>query len=132
MAKKAQSRERRLRRELDSESTSRSRAHTAALKIELEGGGGGRLVAALRGVTAGWDGEPLLRDVDLTVHGRDRIAITGPNGAGKTTLLALLQGELAPMAGAIDRPVRAAVLPQGAGALPAECPPSPSCARTPR
>ena len=78
-------------------------------------------MAALRGVTAGWD-DPLLRDVELTVHGRDRIAITGPNGAGKTTLLALLQGELAPMAGTIDRPVRAAVLPQGADALPPEVP----------
>ena len=54
------------------------------------------------------------------MHGRDRIAITGPNGAGKTTLLALLGGELAPMAGAIDRPVRAAVLPQGVDALPPE------------
>ena len=109
------------RRSSTPRATSRSRATRPALKIELDGGGGGRLVAALRGVTAGWD-DPLLRDVDLTVHGRDRIAITGPNGAGKTTLLALLQGELAPMAGAIDRPVRAAVLPQGAGALPPEVP----------
>jgi ATPase subunit of ABC transporter with duplicated ATPase domains len=64
----------------------------------------------------------LLHGVELVIHGRDRIAVTGPNGAGKSTLLALLQGELAPMAGTIDRPVRAAVLPQGAGALPAEVP----------
>jgi ATPase subunit of ABC transporter with duplicated ATPase domains len=121
VARKAQSRERRLQKELDSESYIEKPRHTTALKVELEGGGGGRLVAALRGVTAGWE-HPLLRDVELTVHGRDRIAITGPNGAGKTTLLALLQGELAPMAGVIDRPVRAAVLPQGAGALPPEVP----------
>jgi ATPase subunit of ABC transporter with duplicated ATPase domains len=60
--------------------------------------------------------------VSLTVHGRDRIAITGPNGAGKSTLLALLQGELEPLAGTVDRPVRAAVLPQGADALPADVP----------
>jgi ATPase subunit of ABC transporter with duplicated ATPase domains len=121
VARKAQARERRLQKELDSEAYVEKPRHTTALKVELEGGGGGRLVAALRGVTAGWD-DPLLRDVELTVHGRDRIAITGPNGAGKSTLLALLQGELAPMAGAIDRPVRAAVLPQGAGALPPEVP----------
>ena len=121
MARKAQARERRLQKELDSESYIEKPRHTTALKIELDGGGRGRLVAALRGVTAGWD-DPLLRDVELTVHGRDRIAVTGPNGAGKTTLLALLQGELAPMAGAIDRPVRAAVLPQGADALPPEVP----------
>jgi macrolide transport system ATP-binding/permease protein len=122
VARKAQSRERRLQRELESETHIDKPRHVNALKVELEGGGGGRLVAALRGVTAGWDGEPLLRDVSLTVHGRDRIAITGPNGAGKSTLLALLQGELAPLAGSVERPVRAAVLPQGADALPAEIP----------
>ena len=122
VARKAQAREGRLQRELESESYIEKPRHTTALKIELEGGGGGRLVAALRGVTVGWGGDPLLRDVELTVHGRDRIAITGPNGAGKTTLLALLGGELAPLAGAVDRPVRAAVLPQGADALPPEPP----------
>jgi ATPase subunit of ABC transporter with duplicated ATPase domains len=122
VAKKAQSRERRLRRELDSESHIDKPRRVNALKVELEGGGGGRLVAALRGVTAGWDGEPLLRDVELTVHGRDRVAIIGPNGAGKTTLLALLEGVLEPLAGTVDRPVKAAVLPQGADALPADVP----------
>jgi ATPase subunit of ABC transporter with duplicated ATPase domains len=122
VAKKAQTRERRLRREIDSDEHIEKPRHVSALKIELEGGGGGRLVAALRGVSAGWDGEPLLQDVSLAVHGRDRIAITGPNGAGKSTLLALLQGELEPLAGTVDRPVRAAVLPQGADALPADVP----------
>jgi ATPase subunit of ABC transporter with duplicated ATPase domains len=122
VARKAQSRERRLRRELDSESHIDKPRHVTALKVELAGGGGGRLVAALRGVSAGWDGEPLLRDVSLTVHGRDRIAITGPNGAGKSTLLALLEGALEPLAGTVERPVRAAVLPQGADALPADVP----------
>jgi ATPase subunit of ABC transporter with duplicated ATPase domains len=119
VAKKAKARERRLHRELESEANIEKPRHVTALKVELEGGGGGRLAAALRGVTAGWD-DPLLRDVELTIHGRDRIAVTGPNGAGKTTLLALLQGALAPMAGEVDRRVRAAVLPQGT--LPPEVP----------
>jgi ATPase subunit of ABC transporter with duplicated ATPase domains len=122
VAKKAQARERRLRREIESEAHIDKPRHVNAFKVELEGGGGGRLVGALRDVTAGWDGEPLLRDVSLTIHGRDRIAITGPNGAGKTTLLALLQGELEPLSGSVERPVRAAVLPQGADALPADVP----------
>jgi ATPase subunit of ABC transporter with duplicated ATPase domains len=122
VAKKAQSRERRLRREIESDEHIEKPRHVGALKVELEGGGGGRLVAALRGVSAGWDGEPLLRSVDLTIHGRDRIAITGPNGAGKSTLLALLDGELAPLSGTVERPVAAAVLPQGADALPADVP----------
>jgi ATPase subunit of ABC transporter with duplicated ATPase domains len=120
VARKAQARERRLRRELDSEQHIEAPRHVAPLKVELAGGGGGRLVAALRDVAAGWYGEPLLRGVELSVHGRDRIAITGPNGAGKTTLLALLEGTLAPLAGTVDRPVRAAVLPQGPDALPSD------------
>ncbi|HEX5620447.1 MAG TPA: ABC-F family ATP-binding cassette domain-containing protein [Solirubrobacteraceae bacterium] len=120
VAKKGKARERRLRREIESDQHIDKPRHVNALKIELDSGGGARLVAALRGVSAGWDGEPLLHDVSLTVQGRDRIAITGPNGAGKSTLLALLQGELAPLAGTVDRPVRAAVLPQGADALPAD------------
>jgi ATPase subunit of ABC transporter with duplicated ATPase domains len=122
VAKKAQARERRLRRELDSDAHIDKPRHVGALKVELEGSAGGRLVAALREVDAGWDGEPLLHGIDLTVHGRDRIAITGPNGAGKSTLLALLGGTLEPLAGEVARPVRAAVLPQGADALPADVP----------
>ncbi|HET9739768.1 MAG TPA: ABC-F family ATP-binding cassette domain-containing protein [Solirubrobacteraceae bacterium] len=120
VAKKAQSRERRLRRELDSDQHIDKPRHATALKVELEGGGAGRLVGALRGVTAGWDGQPLLDNVDLTVHGRDRIAVTGPNGAGKSTLLALLVGDLEPLAGTVERPGRTAVLPQGT--LPPEPP----------
>jgi ATPase subunit of ABC transporter with duplicated ATPase domains len=122
VAKKAKARERRLHRELESERFIEKPRHMTPLKVALEGDGGGRLVSALRGVTAGWAGDPLLRDVELTVHGRDRIAITGPNGAGKSTLLALLLGELEPMAGTVERPVRAAVLPQGPDALPADVP----------
>jgi ATPase subunit of ABC transporter with duplicated ATPase domains len=122
VAKKAQARERRLRRELESDEHISKPRHVGALKVELEGSAGGRLVAAVRGVSAGWETEPLLRDVELTVHGRDRIAITGPNGAGKSTLLALLGGTLEPLAGSVDRPVRAAVLPQGADALPPDVP----------
>ena len=121
VAKKAKARERRLQKELESESYVQKPRRAAPLKVELEGAGSGRLVGALRDVTAGWD-DPLLHGVDLTVHGRDRIAITGPNGAGKSTLLALLLGDLEPMAGAVDRPVAAAVLPQGPDALPARVP----------
>jgi ATPase subunit of ABC transporter with duplicated ATPase domains len=121
VARKAQARERRLEKELESESYIEKPRRVASLKVALEGNGSGRLVSALRGVTAGWD-DPLLHGVELAVHGRDRIAITGPNGAGKSTLLALLLGELEPMAGAVDRPVRAAVLPQGPDALPADVP----------
>ena len=41
--------------------------------------------------------------VDLAIRGPERIALTGPNGAGKSTLLRLINGELEPDAGAIQR-----------------------------
>jgi ATPase subunit of ABC transporter with duplicated ATPase domains len=121
VARKAASRERRLRRELESEDHIDKPRHVGPLKVTLEGSGGGRLIVRLRDVTAGWEA-PVLTAVDLTVHGEDRIAVTGPNGAGKSTLLALLDGTLQPMAGEVTRPAAAAVLPQGVGALPPEVP----------
>jgi ATPase subunit of ABC transporter with duplicated ATPase domains len=65
VAKKAQARERRLRRELESDEHLDKPRHVGKLKVELEGSAGGRLVAAVRGVSAGWEAEPLLRDVEL-------------------------------------------------------------------
>jgi len=41
-------------------------------------------------------GRWLLRDINLHVGARDRLALVGRNGAGKTTLLRLLTGELEP------------------------------------
>ena len=122
VARKAQSRERRLRRELESEDRVEAPRALARLTVGLEGGGGAARVVALRGVTAAHAGaEPVLRDVDLVVHGRDRILVTGANGAGKSTLLALLAGTIDPVAGTIERGEgTVALLPQVAQALPLE------------
>ena len=43
----------------------------------------------------------LIRDLNLVIGKKDRIAIIGKNGKGKTTLLNLLAGELTPIKGAI-------------------------------
>ncbi|MEV6956056.1 phosphonate ABC transporter ATP-binding protein [Streptomyces sp. NPDC048331] len=43
-----------------------------------------------------------LRDLDLTVHTGERIAVLGTSGAGKTTLLALLNGSLEPTTGSVE------------------------------
>ena len=46
---------------------------------------------AVRGLTAGWvPGEPVLRDVWLSVQAGSRVAMTGPSGSGKTTLAMVL------------------------------------------
>ncbi|MBX3440845.1 MAG: ABC-F family ATP-binding cassette domain-containing protein [Planctomyces sp.] len=53
------------------------------------------------GISQGFSGEPLFRDLSLQVLRGDRIGIFGPNGAGKTTLIRTLTGELAPRSGAV-------------------------------
>ena len=76
----------------------------------------------LRGAGVRYGPLQALRDIDLTLHRGDRLALVGANGSGKTTLLRLLHG--LPDAGALDgervehpqgpegRPSRAAMLYQ--------------------
>jgi zinc transport system ATP-binding protein len=45
--------------------------------------------------------EPVLEDVDLTLRGREFVALVGPNGSGKSTLLRVLLGLLRPDAGTV-------------------------------
>ena len=60
-----------------------------------------RGLAVGRGAAGGAAHPPILRDVDLTLHRGERIAISGPNGAGKSSLLLVLAGLLPPRAGAV-------------------------------
>ncbi|MGY6497505.1 MAG: ATP-binding cassette domain-containing protein, partial [Microcella sp.] len=55
-----------------------------------------------RAVAAGPVGaEPVVRDIDLTVHAGEVITLTGPNGAGKSTLALALAGLLPRAAGTV-------------------------------
>lgn len=58
-------------------------------------------VVEIAGVTFGYGGEPVLRDVDLKLVPNDLVSIIGPNGGGKTTLLKLLLGLIEPQSGTI-------------------------------
>jgi phosphonate transport system ATP-binding protein len=49
----------------------------------------------LRNASAGYDGHAVLRNIDLTIHVGERIAVMGRSGAGKSTLLNLLHQNLA-------------------------------------
>jgi len=52
-------------------------------------------------VTVGYGGEPVLRDVSMTVEPGRMIAVTGSSGAGKTTLLSTIAGLLSPARGTV-------------------------------
>ena len=55
----------------------------------------------LRGISAGYQGHPVLRDVWLSVPDHAVVAVLGPNGAGKTTLLRVASGLLTPTSGQV-------------------------------
>ena len=55
----------------------------------------------ITGLTAGYGGAPVLRDLSLTVSGGEVVALMGANGAGKTTTLRAISGLVKPMAGVV-------------------------------
>lgn len=65
----------------------------------------------LKGACAGYNGRPVLFDIDLTVRTNERIAVMGRSGAGKSTLLGLLYAQrstdvaLVPQASALVKPL---------------------------
>ena len=61
----------------------------------------GKLVAEIKGVSKGYNGRTLFKDLTTRIIRGDRLGIVGPNGAGKTTLVKTLLGELAPDEGTV-------------------------------
>ena len=57
----------------------------------------------LEGVSAGYDGRPILKDLTLRLDIDDRIGLLGVNGAGKSTFAKLIAGALPKMSGAMHR-----------------------------
>lgn len=63
----------------------------------------GQLLLEAKGVRFGYDrGDPVVRDVTLSVAAGERIALVGPNGSGKSTLGRLLVGLLRPDHGSVE------------------------------
>lgn len=61
--------------------------------------GNDRVAIRCEGVTVLRDGRAALRDVDLSIHAGEHVAVIGPNGSGKSTLLAVFSGLLEPSRG---------------------------------
>jgi branched-chain amino acid transport system ATP-binding protein len=59
------------------------------------------VVLDVRGLSAGHEGVPVVRDLDLRVAAGEVVALLGPNGAGKTTTLQTVSGLLPIISGDI-------------------------------
>ncbi|BBB91893.1 MAG TPA: ABC transporter ATP-binding protein [Methylomusa anaerophila] len=53
-------------------------------------------------LTAGYNGKPIVSDIDFTVDHGEFLSIVAPNGTGKTTLIRTLAGVLPPLHGAVS------------------------------
>jgi branched-chain amino acid transport system ATP-binding protein len=60
-----------------------------------------RHLLEVRGLCSGFDGVPVLRDVDLHLDEGEMVAVIGSNGAGKSTLLGTLSGLVPAGAGSV-------------------------------
>jgi ABC-type branched-subunit amino acid transport system ATPase component len=73
-----------------------------------------------RGVSAGYDGQPVVYDLDMEVRPGEVVVLLGPNGAGKTTTVMTLCGEIQPLSGEIywkDRPDHVGLYRRAQGGL---------------
>ncbi len=50
------------------------------------------LLIELKNITKAFDGEPVLRGIDLEIHDKEFITLLGPSGCGKTTTLRIIGG----------------------------------------
>jgi branched-chain amino acid transport system ATP-binding protein len=55
----------------------------------------------ITGLSAGYNGVAVVRDLSLSVHGGEVVVLLGPNGAGKTTTLLTVSGLLPAIAGEV-------------------------------
>jgi len=55
----------------------------------------------IKGLSAGYEGVPIFRGLDLELRHGDFLAIVGPNGGGKSTLFKTILGILPPLSGTI-------------------------------
>jgi len=87
----------------------RERQGTAKIQMQ-EAERSGHLVVETDGVSFGFDGHQVIRNLSTTIMRGDRVGIIGPNGSGKTTLLRLLLGSLPPENGEVKLGTRLEII----------------------
>jgi ATP-binding cassette subfamily F protein 3 len=103
--KQAQSRRRMLEKleRLERPEDNWQMAGRIALNFQTGGDLGGKEIVRAPAISVGYPGRAILTDVAVNIFRGDRVGIVGPNGCGKSTLLKTLVGELAPLAGVVER-----------------------------
>ena len=110
VARKAQSREKKLERYRDDPARTERPTDGWRLKVEFGDAAGGDRALALERLAVGYDDcPPVLQEVTVDLGRRERVALQGPNGSGKTTLLRTLAGDLQPAAGRLRTSAAAVV-----------------------
>ncbi len=59
-------------------------------------------IVEIKNMSAGYNGQRVLKHVSLSIFGNDFIGIIGPNGGGKTTLLKVILGLVKPWEGRVE------------------------------
>ena len=59
-------------------------------------------VLEVSGMSAGYNGLPVVREIDISVAAGEVVALLGSNGAGKTTILSAIAGLIKPIDGTIS------------------------------
>ena len=80
-----------------------AREHTAPFLLPSPEKPLSQPLVRLEGVSVGYGGQPVLRNMDLRLDIDDRIGLLGVNGAGKSTFAKLIAGALTVSAGGLHR-----------------------------
>jgi ATP-binding cassette, subfamily F, member 3 len=104
VAKKAQSRAKKLDRYLESDERVEKPKNNWQMKLDFgEPISPGKQILKFEQLSAGYTPDtPLITDLELAVRSGERIVLAGPNGCGKTTLLKTITGQIPPLAGRVS------------------------------